>query len=626
MKKKWILAIIGIFVLIIILSLRQIIDLDIGFHLRGGEWMLKNHSFHHYDVFTYTVNQNEYIAMYWLYQIILYLVFTIGGYCGINIMNTLLIITVFLIIFLRMKSARIPLWLISVILFWAVSATEIRFSVRPEIVTWIFLALFLFILDQYVEHKKNFLFLLPVIQILWVNFHGLFILGWVTMGCYFIGEWFRRRSPDKRLLKWSLIATAVSIINPYLFKGIAFPFYLFTRLQSTSIFKDVISELASPWSGRAVTHMASLPLYTYYVISVVTFILFIITYKKRRIYDYLLVALFFYISFTAVRNIPLFIIVAVQIIGLSIKELFSGFQYKRYHLAVFFDRNGPYIFLVIIVLFSLRVITNAFYIEQGGGNFGLGLDRFVHPLGAAEFITRNRLQGRILNDMNHGSWLIWGVRQPVFIDGRLEVMKERFFKEYHLSHTKGGLKKLVKKYRPDMIIYDYSYPEALAWDIDLMTMTDWRPIYWDHRSVIYARKDFAVEIPTLDFLQNIAQMKIDTTIDKKRAWDILRLPSKGKSLLWLEGFYREQYFPYDLMQMAFYAYMNLKFRAAEILYLEVLRRSRYHLKNVYYNLGAVYYFGGKYKKALYCYQRVLEEEPDNKKARARIFELRNKVK
>ena len=288
MKKKWILTIIGIFVLIIILSLRQIIDLDIGFHLRGGEWMLKNHSFHHYDVFTYTVNQNEYIAMYWLYQIFLYLVFTIGGYCGINIMNTLFIVTTFLIIFLRMKSARIPLWLISIILFWAVCATEIRFGVRPEIVTWIFLALFLFILDQYVEHKKNYLFLLPVIQILWVNSHGLFILGWIAMGCYFIGEWIHRRRPDKRLLKWSLLAIAVSIMNPYLFKGITFPFYLFTRLQSTSIFKDVISELASPWSHRAISHMASLPLYTYYIISVATFLFFIITYKKEKFMNFYL--------------------------------------------------------------------------------------------------------------------------------------------------------------------------------------------------------------------------------------------------------------------------------------------------------------------------------------------------
>ena len=264
---KWFWPLVGVFVFVFILSLRFVFNLDIGFHLRGGQWMLEHMSFHQKDIFTYTVNQNEYIAMYWLYQIMLFVVYTIIGYKGLTIMNALLISFVFYMIFLRMNAHRIPLWLSTVSIFLAACSMQIRFTVRPDIATWIFLVLMLYVLDQYFYHKKKYLFWLVIIQVLWVNFHGLFILGWVIMGAYFISSWIDNRKVDKTLLKWCIIAVAVCLLNPYLFKGIAFPFYLFTRLQNSSIFKYLISEFMSPWSKSARQHMPLLPLYFYYFLS-----------------------------------------------------------------------------------------------------------------------------------------------------------------------------------------------------------------------------------------------------------------------------------------------------------------------------------------------------------------------
>ncbi|MEO0189514.1 MAG: hypothetical protein ABIL18_00880, partial [candidate division WOR-3 bacterium] len=57
----WYIVLFFIFGVVFLLSLRKIYDVDIGFHLRGGEWMLENKSFHHYDVFTYTARNNEYV-------------------------------------------------------------------------------------------------------------------------------------------------------------------------------------------------------------------------------------------------------------------------------------------------------------------------------------------------------------------------------------------------------------------------------------------------------------------------------------------------------------------------------------------------------------------------------------
>ncbi len=44
----------------------------------------------------------------------------------------------------------------------------------------------LLVLDLRLDHNRNFLYLLPLFQLFWVNIEGLFILGWVVLGAYLL--------------------------------------------------------------------------------------------------------------------------------------------------------------------------------------------------------------------------------------------------------------------------------------------------------------------------------------------------------------------------------------------------------------------------------------------------------
>jgi len=620
----WHLVLFTIFTLIFFLSLRQIYDTDIGFHLRGGEWILSNKSFHHYDVFTYTVRKNEYIAMYWLFQIILFLVFRIGRDGAISIWNSILILILFFLIYQRLRKFSIPVWVICILIIASIFPFEIRFGVRPEIMTYIFLILTLFILDKYFFNQKNCLCLLPIIQLLWVNIHGLFILGWAAIICYLISMYIHKKQLFKNLLKWSFVSFFASLINPYLLKGILFPFYLFTRLQNSSVFKDAITEFASPFSARGFLLTSHSALFIYFLFFVFLLFLIIITHRHRKIHEYLLFIAFGYLSSTAVRNIPLFIIIAIQIIGLSVKDcilLFKKFI-KSSRLA---EKSIALTIAIFVILFMLRVINNGYYANRGGGNFGLGFDRDIQPIKMGEFMLKNRVTKRILNDMNRGSWLIWAVRQPVYIDGRLEVMKEALFKEFHESHQPGGLIKLIEKYKPSIILFDYSYPEALFWDIDLENSSDWRIIYWDETTVIYAKNDYAGQIEPVSLLSVINKMGIDINLKEKEIWKILRTHTKSYFILFLESLYKKQSYPIVLTRMAFYASVKLDFRIAELLYLYALKEADYHRTEIYFRLGLIYHFMQKFDKAEYCYQRVLKEIPQHKKAKEMLIRLRQNL-
>lgn len=610
----WMAVIVFLFLLVFFLSLRKIMDLDIGFHLRGGEWMLKNKSFHRDDVFTYTVKGNEYIAMYWLYQIFLFLVYKLSGYAGISVLNSILITLLFSLLFLRMKKFNIPFWVCSTVIFFMIFSMEVRFSVRPEVFTWIFMTLMLFTLDDYFYKGKNYLFLLPLIQVLWVNFHGLFILGWILMFFYFLSFWIHHKKFDKKLFKYIIFSVFASFLNPYTWKGILFPFYLFTRLQSSSVFKNVISELTSPFSKKAIILMPKMPIIFFYIFVFLSLLFLILTFKKRKIHEFLLYFSFLYLSYTAIRNIPLFLIISSQIFAFSILDFSKKFEQKGNLIFKFLKYAGYVLPMLFSFLILLRVFTNAYYVERGGGSFGMGIDYNVHPVGAGDFVLKNKLKARILNDLNHGSWFIWKVRQPVFIDGRLEVMKEKFFEKYHRSYSPGGVKRLIYEYKPDMVVFDYSYPEALFWDRDIKSMPDWRIVYWDSKSVIFARKDFAPHIKRVNFMKKIKDMGIDTSLTDEMVWRILKKKPESGFIYWLKGFFRKRESKISLLKMAFYAYLSLEFKCAEMIYLEALEKRCRLYENIYFNLGAVYFFKGEYDKAIYCYERVLKTSPDNTRA------------
>jgi hypothetical protein len=478
----------------------------------------------------------------------------------------------------------------------------------------------LLILDLYYDHKGNYLFLLPIIQLFWVNFHGLFILGWVIIGSYLIDTFFTKKSHFKELLKWTAISIFISLLNPYHIKGVLFPFYLFTRLQNASIFKDTITEFASPFSARGFLLTSHSALFSYYIFLGVSLLLLILTRPFRRMYEYLLFIAFGYLSFTAVRNIPLFIIIGLQIMGLGINDLIKN--KKKIFLSKVIENAIPILLIIFLILFIIWIKNDGYYAARGGGNFGVGFDPIAHPIKACEFIKENKLNGRILNDLNRGSWLIWSVREPVYIDGRLEVIKEPLFTEFHYSHQPGGVLNLIEKYKPSLIIFDYSYPEALFWEMDLENSPDWRIIYWDETSVIYAKKGYREDIKPIVLSSVIKGMGLKINFTEEEKWRILRKPDKSGLKLFIEGLLKKQYYPLALTRMAFYASVRLDFPTAEILYLNALSQTDYHCAEIYFRLGLIYHFMQDYNKAEYCYRRTLRGNPSHKKAREMLDRLR----
>lgn len=485
---RWIIPLLLITLLGGLFSMRKLSDPDLGFHLKYGKWICENKTVPHKDHSTYTVPNHEYIDSHWLFQVALCGIYQITGYKGLT---GLVIVLTLLLMLLNIAHARLSNGLPYITcagLLLMLIIMEPTFGPHPELLSFLFISGTLIILDQYYYRKKNLLFLLPVIQLLWCNLHGLFILGIVIGGAYFISLLIRDRKIDKTFLFWYLLSILICLANPYFLKGFLFPFELLTRFDPGNIFNQHIQEFI-PFLKQPRFVLRD---YLFIGVLATTYLFMLLPGYNRSAHELILIPVFTILAFASIRNIPLFILIAIPvwIKGASLLTFRPG---KKTECGLVIS------FIVIPLLLIPGVLTDRWYKANHAINrTGFGLDENRQPVGVAEFLDSHRLYGRVLNSIGYGGWFSWRLEQPVFIDGRLEVMREELYQEV-VDSWDGGLLKLIWKYQPDIIAYNYHayYP----WTPQLAGMSNWRLVYLDESAAAFVRDGYADTIPTVDPLR-----------------------------------------------------------------------------------------------------------------------------
>lgn len=205
-QKTWLYPLLAAFLLAVLFGIRLTNDADMGFHLKSGQWILQNHGLPTPDHFTYTRSGQEYLDMEWLYQVPLYLGYRLGGYPLVSLAHIVLALLAFGLLWGRLRAGGAPHWMAVLLFIAAVLASEPRFRVRPEILTWVLLSATLWILELRLNRRGDFLFLLPFLQWFWVNTEGLFFIGLALMVFHLLAGLAHDRKIDSKLLKISFFS------------------------------------------------------------------------------------------------------------------------------------------------------------------------------------------------------------------------------------------------------------------------------------------------------------------------------------------------------------------------------------------------------------------------------------
>lgn len=226
MKKSTILILEAVmFLLIFIASLYHSADLDLGWHLRYGEYFVQHHAVLRENIFTSTMAGYKYPNTSWGMDIITYQIFNSFGFLGITFLGALVVTLTF---FIFSKTAKLTLWdqifILPFLLFIMEPVNAASF--RAEQVSFLMLGLEMWILSRFNPQKPKLLILMPPIFLFWVNLHGEYLTGlavfafWILS--YFTKEIFVDKVKLKKIIRhmgWLTAAFAVSclvtLLNPF---------------------------------------------------------------------------------------------------------------------------------------------------------------------------------------------------------------------------------------------------------------------------------------------------------------------------------------------------------------------------------------------------------------------------
>jgi tetratricopeptide (TPR) repeat protein len=164
------------------LGCQELSDADVWWHVRAGQWIWHNQKVPTLDPFTFGSADRPWIDLHWLFQVWLAAVFAAVGVRGMILMVSG-VWTAVVLVGLTAGRRRWPVWVATACWLPALVVMSARFSPRPEVFSLLGVALYLAILAR-TDDTPQLAWTLPLIQVLWVNAQGLFVLGPVILIIY----------------------------------------------------------------------------------------------------------------------------------------------------------------------------------------------------------------------------------------------------------------------------------------------------------------------------------------------------------------------------------------------------------------------------------------------------------
>jgi len=434
------------FSMIFFLNLTKIDDPDFFWHIKTGEKIAKE-GFVRKDPFSWSFPQKKWVNHEWLSQILFFKIEKTFGFFPLVLTKAILTtLTFFLVFLLAKQKSSFPSAILATALAGCISS--ITFSVRPQIFSYFFFALLLFFIE-----RKKWLYI-PPLFLLWVNFHGAFIVG---LGLLFIFAVYHLiKEQNLKLLKIFIISALFTLANPNGIYGSLHPFtYIFT---STKIHLDYIMEWMSP------------DFHSSYGLLIILYVLIsIFAFSKSRFsfFDFLLYSIFFSATLFSVRNITFFMILTAPIISKHLN--LSPEKTKP-------SRNPNLNFAVNILLLISAI---AFLAGIFTRNFSDGTLSEKYPWKAISVIKQKNLK-RILAPYHWGGFLIYN-DIPVFIDGRADFYPGKFLEEFFQSTE---LEKdpvlFLEKYKIKNVLWEKNTP------LYFYLRKNWNLIYSDKICAVFS--------------------------------------------------------------------------------------------------------------------------------------------
>jgi len=465
----------------------SLVDPDVWFHLASGRWILA-HGFPKLDPFSYPSADQPYVDLHWLFQLVLLGAYRLAGERGLVLLACALLAGAYFLVYKATRRVAPAPLAAALVAFGAIVGSE-RTNPRPELLSFVFLALTSWLVGRHREGARRAAWCLPPIFALWVNCHGLYVLGYFILAAGLLDS--KPALGDRKLWLVSALCVLAALANPWGLEGALHPARLFTRINhSMPIYSETIAELRGPFDGEeGVLALLAFPWYL-----ALLGLGLLACGRWPRPGELLLLAAFVWLALSAQRNLGLLPIAITPILarwlteGEAARRLAARWRTLRLSapsLRAFTSAAA----VIGMSAYLLGAVTGQVYARgQSNRRFGTGRAPVDFARGAAAFVVENDVRGPIFETFVAGSYFTWAVPQEkVFIDPRTEVHSTEHYARY-LQLRQGGPAwgEADARYRFNAAVIHYM--DATGLTLERLADPSWMPVYLDDATIVFLRR------------------------------------------------------------------------------------------------------------------------------------------
>ena len=491
---------IAFFSAILLTGWRQVLinaDGDPCWHWRTGSWMIEYHTVIRNDLFSHTRPGAPLVSKEWLSEVLFAAAGNWLGWNGIALVAALVIATTLALLHRQLLAEGSDTLLSTALVMLAALACSMHWLARPHLYTLLLVVVFAWQLRWFDRDRVNtrqlFLRLVPLTA-LWTNLHGGFLAGLTLIGIHFVGNIVRVMVDDasfrpvlrRRAITLGILGVTcalATLLNP---NGWKLHQHLLSFLRNSSQV-----HFTSEWSS-ANFHFTGMHGFALQLL-VLGFMLIVVR-QPWATTDLLLIAFWLYSGLNAMRNVPIFALIATPIFA---EHLSAGWRnlrdspWSRWFRRVSGDvgmlnraAGGNGLVATILAAMLLMLAKPVLVGGQPIVETEISANRF--PVATVNYLRAHpeTVHGEMFNEDGWGGYLILYLPEhKVFIDGRDDFYDETLLHEFtDVSHLTPAWENVLGKYHVGWTILPVQHPLNRILEMRM----DWQLVFSNHQALVFS--------------------------------------------------------------------------------------------------------------------------------------------
>jgi hypothetical protein len=478
--------------------------LDFWWHLKAGEIIVTLGEIPRVDLFSFTRAGQPFVYQNWLTEVLYYLTYRTGSLPLVIAFNTLVLLATLALTFSLCLRATQRLHVAVLCGLVAAVTVGLYSNVRPQACSFAFFAAFFYILTHYRDRRRDLLWALPPLMILWVNLHGAFVLGIGLIGVVLACETLRRlfRGPRADTMDRAALARLAFILGltvlASLFNPESYGVYAYVRQLQV----DPASQLfVSEWQVPNIKDIGDV--WAFFGLFFLALLVFFYSGSRLDLTELGVFLTFAVLGLAGRRYGIWFAIVAMPLVARHWPEwaipdlleeqpgrpcLESLVRRLRERQSGKHPTRRGVNWTILAALVLLTVILSP-WVRPHLGVKGLRPQLIEQgtPVGAMDYIEAHGLSGNIFHPQLYGDYLIWRLwpQQRSFVDGRVHLYDESFVQDYVLTLHDEQWESRLAEYDIKYLLLPKDYESSRSMIEDARASASWTLLYEDDISILF---------------------------------------------------------------------------------------------------------------------------------------------